>query len=103
MSNKITRFLVPTVIVALIAVGGYSYAAQRDKVSPQISENAVQVQTQDYPGFMDFYDPSFDQLITDAVKEKLAGTGSSMHLNVTPVEIDVKQLISGEAPSPLVI
>jgi len=78
---------------------------------------------------MDFYDPTFNQLVTDAdlvvygqikkfkdkeeavisgpaedaVKAKLASNGSTMNIYVTPVEIDVKEVISGEAPPTIIL
>ncbi|MFD2614593.1 hypothetical protein [Paenibacillus gansuensis] len=130
MNNK-AKIIIPAIAAALV-VGGLSYA-QKDgigKSSQSIgSTAATQVQQQVKPEFMDFYDPTFEQLIADAdlvvygqvkkfnekveaviagpaedaVKAKLASKGSSMKIHVTPMEIDVKQVISGNASSSIII
>jgi hypothetical protein len=132
MNKKVVRFALPA-IAAIIAIGGFSYVqliGNGNKTSSHIIENnATDGQTQGEPEFMDFYDPTFNQLVTDAdlvvygqikkfkdkeeavisgpaedaVKAKLASNGSTMSIHVTPVEIDVKEVISGDAPSTIIL
>lgn len=132
MNKKALKITIP-IIVTVLTICGLSYAQQNGK-SDQTSyhsneKTAAHTQTQVKPEFMDFYDPTFEQLVADAdlviygqvkrfqdqeeavingpaedaVKEKLAKKGTSLKIHVTPVEIDIKEVISGDAPSSIIL
>ena len=133
MKNKLLKFTIPTAIVATLAIGGITYSyVQKDttqKTNTVATASATTSGSQEKPEFMDFYDPTFEQISSDAdlivygqikkfdekkevnisgpsedaLKAKLASKGTSLKLFVDPVEIEVKQAISGDAPSTITL
>ncbi|WP_141136626.1 DUF6520 family protein [Paenibacillus herberti] len=66
MNKKIFKITIPA-IAAIIAIGGLFFAQQNSKVDQtsyhSIENPSTHAQTQAKPEFMDFYDPTFEQLI----------------------------------------
>ncbi|MCM3746617.1 hypothetical protein M3223_04540 [Paenibacillus pasadenensis] len=122
MNRKVLQIMIPA-LAAILSIGVFFYAKQNSKAD-QTSRQA-----QAKPEFMDFYDPTFEQLVAnadlvvygqvknfkdkeeavingpaeDAIKEKIEKKGATLNVQVTPVEIDVKQVISGDAPSTIIL